>query len=258
MLSLRLQATLLVVLSAGCEATELQFIVHDSQPQATGVGCALTSSCATCPGGDCGAQENFGGNEGSAGPSCPPDNCLLNPCDFAHCAADSNARCVPNYCKCADEWYNGNNKPVDCAAVAAGKLGEDLPDICGLPMEIGPCDEHLLRYYYNDRTERCEEFSYGGCAGNKNNFKALGDCQTACGVSASVEQRETPTENHGPQSHIARVTGFPHFPVDCSVKDAPCGGTLSSCCDGLSCCHPAPGVPGRFCRTGTCPRGFRR
>uniref|UniRef100_A0A8C8S4C9 BPTI/Kunitz inhibitor domain-containing protein n=1 Tax=Pelusios castaneus TaxID=367368 RepID=A0A8C8S4C9_9SAUR len=46
------------------------------------------------------------------------------------------------------------------------------PDICQLPAEMGLCDADLPRFFYNTRSGACDQFIYGGCAGNPNNFEA--------------------------------------------------------------------------------------
>ncbi|XP_059045308.1 boophilin-H2-like [Achroia grisella] len=38
----------------------------------------------------------------------------------------------------------------------------------------------IFRYYYNAQLDRCLLFDYSGCAGNKNNFKSLIDCERYC------------------------------------------------------------------------------
>ncbi|XP_074868090.1 kunitz-type serine protease inhibitor 1-like [Carettochelys insculpta] len=61
--------------------------------------------------------------------------------------------------------------------------GQQLPAkwICKLPADPGPCEAHMTRYFYNWRTRRCESFIYGGCKGNKNNFKTEEECRRTCG-----------------------------------------------------------------------------
>jgi hypothetical protein len=38
-------------------------------------------------------------------------------------------------------------------------------DPCTLPMVVGPCEAIISRYYYNQDTNECVEFDYGGCEG---------------------------------------------------------------------------------------------
>ena len=59
-------------------------------------------------------------------------------------------------------------------------------DICQLPAEVGPCNAAFQRYFFNAQTGRCEEFVYGGCDGNANNFETLEACEQACGGGAAT------------------------------------------------------------------------
>ena len=45
--------------------------------------------------------------------------------------------------------------------------------VCQLPMEAGPCYALMPRFFFNFETRRCEQFIYGGCRGNKNNFGTM-------------------------------------------------------------------------------------
>ncbi|XP_021361359.1 tissue factor pathway inhibitor-like isoform X3 [Mizuhopecten yessoensis] len=51
---------------------------------------------------------------------------------------------------------------------------------CSLEKLTGPCRSRKIRYFYNTSTEQCEQFIYGGCRGNGNNFMTMEDCENAC------------------------------------------------------------------------------
>ncbi len=60
--------------------------------------------------------------------------------------------------------------------------------VCDLPLEPGPgeitCLGYFPRYYYNSKVGKCLKFIYGGCGGNKNNFKTEEECERTCGKSS--------------------------------------------------------------------------
>lgn len=62
-----------------------------------------------------------------------------------------------------------------------------LAAACYLPKETGPCRGYFVRYFYNISTGRCQRFAYGGCQGNRNNFKSLGECNNYCLNQGTVE-----------------------------------------------------------------------
>ncbi|GBM21980.1 hypothetical protein AVEN_219260-1 [Araneus ventricosus] len=53
--------------------------------------------------------------------------------------------------------------------------------VCTEPRDPGPCLGIFPRWFYNQQTGQCEKFSYGGCFGNKNNFKTKKACESICG-----------------------------------------------------------------------------
>ncbi|XP_048414329.1 tissue factor pathway inhibitor 2 [Stegostoma tigrinum] len=55
-----------------------------------------------------------------------------------------------------------------------------VPKACRLEADSGPCRAYLERYFYNFTTGQCEEFVFGGCRGNENNFKDVSSCQNEC------------------------------------------------------------------------------
>uniref|UniRef100_A0A670Z4I4 BPTI/Kunitz inhibitor domain-containing protein n=1 Tax=Pseudonaja textilis TaxID=8673 RepID=A0A670Z4I4_PSETE len=68
--------------------------------------------------------------------------------------------------------------------------------ICNLPPITGKCKASLLRFYFNTATGNCEGFIYGGCGGNKNNFKALGQCRATCQRSGKEEISSFASAHH--------------------------------------------------------------
>ncbi|XP_077192228.1 protease inhibitor 1-like isoform X3 [Paroedura picta] len=63
--------------------------------------------------------------------------------------------------------------------------------ICSLPPYPGPCLALIRRWYFDWKTRRCEEFDYGGCRGNANNFKTRRECQLACGGKMLAAQAQS-------------------------------------------------------------------
>lgn len=91
---------------------------------------------------------------------------------FAPCPCSDDVK------KCPDGSFVGRDRFNDCKFSECPPF--DVDDICSLPPTIGPCEAAFTRYYYNRKTGQCEEFTYGGCGGNENNFENMQQCQRAC------------------------------------------------------------------------------
>eukprot|EP00892_Ulva_mutabilis_P009380 jgi/Ulvmu1/6814/UM031_0018.1 len=67
-------------------------------------------------------------------------------------------------------------------AVAApvANAQEGTEDICELRKKVGPCRALIPRFFHNAKTGECEEFSWGGCQPNANNFETFEECKAAC------------------------------------------------------------------------------
>lgn len=61
-----------------------------------------------------------------------------------------------------------------------GSFAKVDPKICVQKPDPGNCKALIVRYFYNFNTQACEEFSYGGCGGNDNNFDSIEDCSESC------------------------------------------------------------------------------
>ena len=52
--------------------------------------------------------------------------------------------------------------------------------VCYMQPLAGPCFAAMPRYFYNSTSSQCEQFTYGGCKGNMNNFDTLLSCKIRC------------------------------------------------------------------------------
>ncbi|XP_078346264.1 PI-actitoxin-Aeq3b-like [Oculina patagonica] len=52
--------------------------------------------------------------------------------------------------------------------------------ICELPKVVGQCRGAFPKFYYNKDSGECEQFIYGGCMGNENNFETKEECEERC------------------------------------------------------------------------------
>uniref|UniRef100_A0A8C2PV73 BPTI/Kunitz inhibitor domain-containing protein n=2 Tax=Cyprinus carpio TaxID=7962 RepID=A0A8C2PV73_CYPCA len=51
---------------------------------------------------------------------------------------------------------------------------------CLMPKKMGPCRGAIPRWHFNPITKKCENFIFGGCRENRNNFVSLEECAKAC------------------------------------------------------------------------------
>ena len=60
-------------------------------------------------------------------------------------------------------------------------IDDTSSDLCTLSPDPGPCLAAISRWFFNSVTKQCEQFTYGGCRGNENNFDELESCLNICG-----------------------------------------------------------------------------
>ncbi|KAL6256089.1 hypothetical protein P5V15_013324, partial [Pogonomyrmex californicus] len=82
---------------------------------------------------------------------------------------------------------NGNN--FDTREECEYRCGE-VQDPCILPKVIGPCNGFVKQFYYDRRTDSCNEFEYSGCQGNKNRFQDRESCERRCKRQSPVTPLE--------------------------------------------------------------------
>ncbi|XP_034300784.2 uncharacterized protein [Magallana gigas] len=59
---------------------------------------------------------------------------------------------------------------------------------CDLLPVAGPCKGRMVRYFYNSANKQCQQFVYGGCQGNDNNFGSQEACERACSAAGLPPQ----------------------------------------------------------------------
>ncbi|OCT75684.1 tissue factor pathway inhibitor 2 [Xenopus laevis] len=70
--------------------------------------------------------------------------------------------------------------------------------VCLLPLDEGPCKALIPHYYYDRYTQTCQEFFYGGCDGNANNFVSMEDCEKFCWKIKKVPKACRMVPDEGP------------------------------------------------------------
>lgn len=89
---------------------------------------------------------------------------------------------------------------------------------CMAPKKAGPCRGSFPRWHYNGASEKCEEFIFGGCKENLNNYLSVDECIKAC---------------HNSEKSGASGRGL-HLPTSQEKCDAPCTVQQFTCANG--CC----------------------
>ncbi|XP_059374396.1 kunitz-type protease inhibitor 1-like [Carassius carassius] len=107
---------------------------------------------------------------------------------------------------------------------------------CLVPKKEGPCRGSFPRWHYNAANEKCEQFKFGGCKPNRNNYLTLNECQNACDKVSVLDP--PPSGRLGPiHDHSERcdeACGPDHFSCSnkcCIEKDLECDGE-TQCSDG--------------------------
>jgi hypothetical protein len=137
-----------------------------------------------------------------------------------------------------------------------GGTGGDPVDLCRLPLDAGPCDGAIPRFYFNAERGLCDEFIYGGCMGNENNFATLEACHAAC-AGHGVVDRTSCTSTTECLLTAAQCCGGGNPPTlgDVTAVNAASLEEFTAPCQLVDCAstiYPIPGHFGATCREGHC------
>lgn len=122
------------------------------------------------------------------------------------------------------------------AATAAPASPAPTPavDVCSLEKVVGPCRAAMPRWWFNADSSRCEQFTYGGCGGNANNFRSEQACVAgadACLSGTPWKGCRAPRSTPRPSSHSCNSRGW------CKQVRSPaeCAALKAGNCDGADC-----------------------
>lgn len=156
---------------------------------------------------------------------CSWEGCNFDPCNNVKCTSPletcrviqlrcSNGPCPP-VALCLPTFENGcpngepllderTGDPVECGPTKdqcpsshrchLSPLGDSSlccpkpRDVCYQEVEIGVCKAAKPRWYFDHRKNKCQQFLYGGCFANQNNFNSKEDCEKTCPVLSECER----------------------------------------------------------------------
>ncbi|XP_056613650.1 kunitz-type protease inhibitor 2 [Triplophysa dalaica] len=93
---------------------------------------------------------------------------------------------------------NPEERSADEPKALAKMTSDEFKEKCLASEETGPCRASMRRYFYKNGT--CEQFIYGGCRGNKNNYETEEACMTTCTVTVIPRNEEAPVAPVTPSS----------------------------------------------------------
>ncbi|XP_041035272.1 kunitz-type protease inhibitor 2-like [Carcharodon carcharias] len=138
--------------------------------------------CCSTPGCNLALLEQEGAPGGSSS-TCSLVNCLSSRgpvCTFERRPGyETSSRSDPDH---------GGDPPIVVPTVQDGyasltehpESGSQDNEQCNAPKKVGDCKAAIPRWYFDTQTQTCQLFIYGGCRGNKNNYKSKEKCLATC------------------------------------------------------------------------------
>ncbi|XP_052696306.1 eppin-like [Crassostrea angulata] len=143
--------------------------------------CLFASTCA---------QSDSGEKPGTCPSASLGTNCFCSP-GYDGCNGDYSCpgiqKCFDQGCTCGEMCVY----PVEADIYTYRPGHSDF--VCFLPKEgerSPNCSGYFPRWWYNWRTKQCEQFIYGGCRGNENNFETIQECERQCKPSDIPDDNE--------------------------------------------------------------------
>ncbi|XP_076988128.1 kunitz-type protease inhibitor 2 [Tamandua tetradactyla] len=81
----------------------------------------------------------------------------------------------------------------------------DIHDFCQVSKVVGRCRASIPRWWYNATDESCQQFVYGGCGGNNNNYLTKEKCLEKCAGVTEKDVDGQSTSRNGAGSSVPSV-----------------------------------------------------
>ncbi|KAK2707178.1 hypothetical protein QYM36_015008, partial [Artemia franciscana] len=115
---------------------------------------------------------------------------------FARWTYDSeNEKCKPYIyggCGGTDNLFKSKKQCMKTCGLHSKLRGaQSGSSFCDDPIAEGPCFGTYTRYGFNKTTNACQEFTYGGCEGNENNFPDIHECERTCKTKVNIRRMQS-------------------------------------------------------------------
>ncbi|KAL4230529.1 Serine peptidase inhibitor [Mactra antiquata] len=139
-------------------------------------------------------------------------------------------------CRCENFYWGGceaNGNMFDNLTECRNTCETPLKisnNICTQPKKPGPCKAYMPRWWFNSSSCSCEQFVYGGCGANDNNFMSESDCQASCKCRDCVCDLPIKPYGDGEIRCLAHILSYGFNNVTCQCEDffySGCGGNAN-------------------------------